>query len=163
MLEATADYARGHSRLAGPFWALHHDADEIRRTQTGERLIDFFERTHRAGWNAVDHHVQTFAPRDGYDPAIHHPETYFTQAVKGHMDETNGQIKAWWQTPDLRVDLASKAGHKVQFPGRKVSPEKLLLKHFPMRGAEQRAAKAASRAARWDPKERQIGWHVSYR
>ena len=157
--ETALDYARQH----GSFWAIHHDADEIRRSAVpGERLLDFFARARQAGWTAVDHHVQVFAPRDGYDPALHHPETYFTEPFQGHMDAHNGQIKAWWQTPEVRVDLAKDAGHKVAFPGRRVCPEKLILKHYPMRGAEQRAAKARSRAARWDPQERAKGWHAQY-
>lgn len=163
MLRHTAVAALRLSEILGPFWAIHHDADEIRRSPVpGERLIDFFDRVHRAGWNAVDHHVQVFAPRDGYDPALHHPETYFTEPFKSHMDSKNGQIKAWWQTPDVLVDLASSGGHKVKFEGRRVCPEKLLLKHYPMRAAEQRAAKAKSRAERWDQAERAKGWHVAY-
>jgi hypothetical protein len=163
MLDHTAHTAFQYAQTRGAFWALHHDADEIRRSPVdGETLYEFFRRVRMAGWNAVDHRVETYAPRDGYDPLVHHPETYFTERLADHIDNHNGQLKAWWQTPDLLVDLAGTGGHKVTFPGRKVCPEKLILRHYPMRGAEQRAAKARSRNERWAPEDRAKGMHEQY-
>lgn len=163
MLEHTANRAHEYALAHGPFWALHHDADEIRETPDGiETLHDFFYRVRLVGWNAVDHRLITYAPRDGYDPALHDPRSYFKETLADHMDNRNGQIKAWWQTPDRVVDLAGTGGHRVSFPGRRVCPEKLILRHYPMRGEKQRAAKERSRRERWDKAERAMGWHAQY-
>src|SRR5262249_29464887 len=135
MLAYTELAALWRAQAHGPFWALHHDCDEIRRAHGEETLSQFFQRVQAAGWNAVDHRVELYAPRDGYE-GQESPETYFTERVHGHCDETNGQLKAWLQTADARVDLASSGGHRVAFQGRKVCPEMLVVRHFPLRGAE---------------------------
>lgn len=162
MLDHTTHVAQRYVEVLGPFWAIHHDADEIRTTaDERETLHDFFYRVQLVGWNAVDHRVIVYAPRDGYDPHVHDPRSYFKDTLADHLDNRNGQIKAWWQT-DRVVDLSGTGGHRVTFPGRKVCPEKLILRHYPMRGEKQRAAKEQSRRARWDKQERAMGWHVAY-
>jgi glycosyltransferase involved in cell wall biosynthesis len=146
----------------GPYdWVIHHDADEIRRSAVpGETLHGAITRLDAAGYTALDHEVQVFRPREGWD-GTQDPETWFTERVADQMDMHNPQIKCWKQ-PATPVDLASMGGHAAQFPGRRVAPEKLILKHYPLRTAAQAARKIASRKARWAPEDRQAGWHVQH-
>ena len=148
---------------SGSDWCVHYDADEIRRSHNkDERLIDAIARIDRRRFNAIDHEVELYAPKPGYDGS-QNPEEYLSQVVPGyHMDKKNGQIKCWKQLPGVRVDLASSGGHRVDFPSLRVSKEKLLLKHYPLRSQEQEAAKLKSRRERWAASDREMAWHAQY-
>ena len=87
---------------------------------------------------------------------------HFTERYEDHIDMHNGQIRAWKQPKDVRVDLASSAGHSVSFPGCVVAPEKLRMLHYPLRGPEQAARKIAASQTRWSEEERAKGWHIGY-
>lgn len=85
-----------------------------------------------------------------------------TARVEAPLDARLTHVKAWKVLPGVRVDLATSGGHDVQFPGRVVAPERLILKHYPLRGPAQAARKLADYARRWDPAERARGWHAQY-
>jgi hypothetical protein len=122
-------------------------------------MIQALERMDREGYNAADHRVLCFHPvNDLYrgDPESHFP--YFSEdGVDNHLPH----IKAWKNVG--RVSLANSGGHQVVFPGRKVYPEKLILKHYPIRSREQFERQVLhDRIPRFDPTERALGWHVQY-
>ena len=145
---------------SGASWCIHHDADEIRRSvRNGETLIDALRRADAAHCNACDHELFNFSSRDGWKPGMD-PEGFFYK-LEARPKVDSIQIKAWKNTGQ-RVDLASSGGHWVQFPGRKVWDEKLILRHYPLRGSELAAWKLADRRSRWNPEERRLGWHVQY-
>jgi glycosyltransferase involved in cell wall biosynthesis len=159
------DYTAHRAARARPAytWMMHHDADEIRRSAVlGETLCDALERIGATGANAVDHVVEVYGPREGYDALRHDPEHYFTTRVPDHMDMRNGQVKCWQQLTSTPVFLSRSGGHHAEFPRQIVATERLILKHYPLRTAAQTARKLAERAARWDPAERAKGWHVQY-
>lgn len=160
-------------------WIINHDVDEIRRTKTGERVIDFIERQDALGFNAIDHEIEVYAPREGWDGS-QNPEEFFTTRVPGHQDERSPHIKCWKQrtgafsfdyaTPTGRakvqangVNLWVCGGHQAVFPDRRVAPEKLVLKHYPLRTQAHAERKIAERKRSYTPEELQRGWHNHYR
>jgi len=148
---------------SGADWCMHYDADEIRRSsQPGERLFDAVKRLAQQGYSAIDHRVEVYAPRAGYD-GTQNPEEYLSELLPNeHMDQKNGQVKCWQQRRGRRVSLAAGAGHRVDFPGIKIAPEQLVLKHYPLRSPEQQARKLRERRERWAAADRARAWHVQY-
>lgn len=143
-------------------WFLHWDADELRSSiRKDERLIDALVRFSKRGWNAADHKLELYAQRDGWDADQVSPLEWFTELVPSHIDHSNGQIKAWKQ-PGVRVDLASTAGHRVNFNGMRLAQEPLLLRHYPLRTKAQADWKIYERHKRWAPEERKMGFHCQY-
>lgn len=159
-------------------WIVNHDVDEIRRTKTGERVIDFIARMDSLGYNAIDHEIEVYAPREGWD-GTQNPEGFFTTRVLNHNDERSPHIKAWKQrtgafsfdywTPAGRapvlangVNLWVCGGHQPIFPNRNVAPEKLLLKHYPLRTQAHAERKIAERKRSYTPEELRRGWHNQY-
>lgn len=142
-------------------WAIHQDADEIRRSpRTGESLLDAFARVHKSSYNAVNFQVYHFLPTD--DNYTGDPESHFQHFMTDHPDAKMRQVKAW-RNQGQRVDLASTGGHFANFPGVLVHPEKLILKHYPIRTNVQAERKVIhERLGRYDPQELAKKWHVQY-
>ena len=142
-------------------WVINHDADEIRRSPVpGESLIDFIIRMDAAGYNAIDHTAEVYRPREGWDSS-QDPETFFTERLEKHTDHRNPHIKAW--KAGCRVELVSKGGHQAIFPGRRVAPEKLILKHYPFRSQAHAERKIRERRRSYTDEELAQGWHSQYR
>ncbi len=141
-------------------WCVHHDADEIRRSCRNETLAEGFERVEKAGFNAVNHQVYAFRPIDNNYKGD--PEEYFKYYTLDQVDCRMRQVKAW-KNFGQRVGLSENGGHFAGFKGIQVSPEKFILKHYPMRTAEQAYRKIIKeRMERYDPAERKMDWHVQY-
>jgi len=157
-------------------WLINHDADEIRRAKTRETLIEFIERIDGEGYNAIDHSCEVYFPKEGWDGS-QNPEEFFDRRLIGHTDERSLQIKAWKKQPgdafgftvDGRpgtargVNLWATGGHQAIFPNRKVTPEKLVLKHYPLRTQAHADRKIAERKRSYAPDELAWGWHHQYR
>ena len=162
-------------------WIIHHDADEIRRTRSGETLIEFIRRADREGFNAIDHVAETYLPKEGWDGS-QDPETFFDRRLPGSYDQRSVHIKAWKKQPPhafafnvedktgqtisgqaLGVNLWATGGHEALFLGRNVAPEKLVLKHYPLRTQAHALRKVAERERSYAADELGWGWHVQYR
>ncbi len=142
-------------------WVIHHDADEIRRATTGETLREFIRRADHCGYNAVDHAIEVYMPREGWD-GTQDPEKFFDElSVANHLDARSWHIKCWKQT-DYKVNLLSSMGHQACFPYRRVFPEKLLLKHYPLRTQAHAARKITERRRSYAADELARGHHVQY-
>ena len=141
-------------------WCMIYDADEIRRSRhPGETLRDALARFDRAGWTAADHEVFQFWPVD--DSYKGDPERSLLYYERPKIDTRLPHIKAWKNTGP--VGLAASAGHWVHMPDRRVAPEKLILKHYPIRTIAQAERKVLrDRIPRYDPAERAKNWHVQY-
>ncbi len=143
-------------------WCIHHDADEVRCGPWLELgLREALWRVDQAGFSAVDHTVLNFRPIDnGFAPGGDF-ESYFRHFEFGRSAGLLLQIKAWKNGGP--VDLVSEGGHEARFPGRRVFPYKFELKHYPIRSQPHGEQKVfRDRIARWDPRERAIGWHAHY-
>jgi glycosyltransferase involved in cell wall biosynthesis len=143
-------------------WCIHHDADERRcGPWPGLGLRDALWRVDQAGFSAVDHTVVNYRPIDnGFEPGSDF-ERHMRHFEFGWTSDLLFQIKAWKNVGE--VDLATWGGHRVVFPGRRIFPYKFLLKHYPIRSQSHGERKVfRDRAARWDPHERALGWHMHY-
>jgi glycosyltransferase involved in cell wall biosynthesis len=145
----------------GADWVLHHDADEIRRSDgAGESLLDGFARVDEQGYSAVNFRAYHFWATD--DSYKGDPEAHFRYYKGGHLDGRMRHTKAWKRT-EYRVDLVSSGGHIAKFPNARIYPESFVLKHYPLRSTEQARRKIAlERVGRYDPDERRLGWHTHY-
>jgi hypothetical protein len=166
---ATYDWAallRNTERIApglGDGWVIHQDVDEVRESPwPGVGLRDALYHVQRCGFNAIDHTVIDFVSVDddfvdGSDFERHMRHFRFGDRP-GHFV----QVKAW-RAGSGPVDLASSGGHDARFPGRRVFPYKFLAKHYPVRSQAHGERKVfAERVARWNPGERELGWHHQY-
>lgn len=146
-------------------WIIHHDADEIRYGPwVGETIRDTLLEIDSAGFNAVNHRVVNFPPIDnGYEASGLSPEAYFKLASVNSGYDGDSHIKAWknQHLPDVR--LAFSAGHNVDFPGRKIFPDRFTIKHYPIRSQQHGIRKVfQQRLPRFTPYERARGWHTQY-
>jgi hypothetical protein len=143
-------------------WYIHHDADERRcGPWPGLGLRDALWRVDRAGFSAVDHTVVNYRPIDDDFVPGSDFERHMRHFEFGRTSDLLLQIKAWKNVGE--VDLATRAGHEVLFPGRRTFPYKFLLKHYPIRSQSHGERKVIrDRATRWDPHERALGWHAHY-
>jgi hypothetical protein len=144
-------------------WIIHNDSDEMRCSPwPGISLRGGLYIAERMGYAAVDFTVCQFRPVDAeLSPTLSLERQIrnfeYSRAI-GHFS----QIRVWRQGTE-RVDLASSGGHEAQFSGRKIFPYKFLLKHYPLRSAEQARRKIfVERRPRYAPAEREFGWHIHY-
>jgi glycosyltransferase involved in cell wall biosynthesis len=141
-------------------WYMHTDPDEIRRSPwPGVRLKDALYHVDRSGFNAVDHTPLSFRAIDNGYPDGSDLEQYF-QFFDFDFVQDN-QVKTWKNT-GLRV-LLDYAGHSATFAGRRIYPYNFLFKHYPIRSQDHGERKVfRERRARYNPGERQDGWHRHY-
>ncbi|MGQ0732811.1 MAG: glycosyltransferase [Acidobacteriota bacterium] len=142
-------------------WVMHHDADEFRESpwpnltlRDGIRLVD------RLGYNAVDFDVFNFWPTTVAppEPGPDGLSAYFERAES--FDRK--QVKCWKRGPTA-VDLVTSGGHDVQFQGRRIYPQRFILRHYPIRSQAHGERKVfAERRPRFAADERDRGWHVQY-
>jgi len=144
-------------------WIIHHDADEIRYSPwRGVRLADAIGRVAELGYNAIDFTVLDFryledAP--GSTPPYQANLNLFEFGRRpGHFQ----QVKCW-KNMGMSVDLASSGGHDATFEDRRIFPLKFLLKHYPLRSAEQANRKVfRDRLPRFETEHAARGWHGHY-
>jgi len=110
-------------------WFMHLDPDEIRLPPAkGETLTQALEAIDLQGFSAVNFLEFTFLPSKE-DPDHDHPDfqntlrTYYPFAPK-----LPHQLKAWKASDS--IDLASSNGHEVRFPGLRMYPQSLPMKHY---------------------------------
>jgi hypothetical protein len=149
---------------SGADWCCFHDSDEIRRSpRPGETLVTGFARVEAEGFNAVNHRCYLFQPTlEGY---CGDPEAFFQHYTTAHIDCRLNHVKAW-KNPGRLIGLGDRAaagGHRMNFSGMRVHPEKWILKHYPIRGQAHGARKVAERAVRLNTEERSWGWHQQYK
>ncbi|HJX54298.1 MAG TPA: glycosyltransferase family 2 protein [Polyangia bacterium] len=141
-------------------WFIHHDADEFRESPWPHLdLCQAIRAVHAAGYNAIDFAGFNFPPTDdSYRKGDDLRTTFrYCEPSRG-FDRL--RINAWKRAP---VDLLSSGGHEAIVPERRVFPIRFLLRHYPIRNQAQGERKVLQeRQPRWDPTERERGWHVQY-
>ena len=144
-------------------WFIHNDVDEFRESPwEGVSLREAMYRVDWMGFNCVDHTVLNFHPIDNGYRAGSDVKSYFRHWEWGQRPGHFAQRKAWKKTAQ-RVKLAESGGHDVQFAGRRIFPHNFLTRHFPIRSQNHGETKIfKERKSRWNPSEREKGWHVQY-
>jgi glycosyltransferase involved in cell wall biosynthesis len=112
-------------------WFIHYDADEIRQApKPYTTLREGIEAVDRSGYNAIDFDEFVFLPTTDEESFEGHD--YVEEMRYYYYFEPDSpdryRINAWKKHPE--VDLHTFAGHKVVFPGLKVSPDPFILRHY---------------------------------
>jgi len=148
-------------------WCMLCDADEIRRTPLSvNNLLAEFVTADAMGYNAIEFEVCTFHPIDNGFDGSQNPEEYFRHYTRDTFNERIGQVKAWKN--NLPVNLAWSGGHRISYRAEqgiqnplRVSPLKLISKHYPIRSQAHGERKVfQERRRRWSDPEKD--WHVQY-
>lgn len=112
-------------------WLMHADPDEIRLPpRSDQTLAEAFAEVDGKGYNAINFLEFTFVPTKE-SPDHDHPR--FRETMRSYYPFLRNfpfQVKAWKKQP-VRVDLASRNGHLVDFPGRLLYPESFKMRHYP--------------------------------
>src|SRR5579871_2541649 len=141
-------------------WIIHQDSDEIHASPwPGVSFHEGLRRVAAEAFSAVDLGCVDFRPIDDPFRSGLVSDDHFRFFERDLLHPPH--IRAWLQ-PAARVDLAASGGHQAVFSGRRVYPQKFLIKHYSLRNAEQARRKIAERSRRFHPDERAVGWHVQY-
>ena len=152
-------------RQSGADWVILHDADEVREGPWPRlNLRDSVWNVQRRGFNAIDHAEIEFRPVDG--EASLEEGTDPAQALRWweHASHEANLVKVnAWKNTGQPVHLEDSGGHEARFSDRRIFPYKFLIRHYPLRSTEHARRKIfTERLARWNAKERALGWHTHY-
>lgn len=138
-------------------WFIHCDADEIRLGVGPDQTIaQSIEIMDEQGFNAADFQEFTFVPTreqpDHDHSAFRDTMRWYHPFLPFHPHRRNV-----WKRQKVRVDLAWAAGHCVQFPGIRVSPQSMRMKHYLFLSSSHALGKYGQR--NHDRKAVEGGWH----
>ncbi|MTW22662.1 glycosyltransferase family 2 protein [Allochromatium palmeri] len=142
----------------GDHWYIHHDADEIRQSPVpGQSLAEAITAADAAGYDAIDFLEFVFVPTAhtqdacGADYVTALPHAYYFQPNPLH------RVNAWRHAGS--VDLLSFGGHRAEFPGQRLSPEPLILRHYPFLSWTHLVDKYQRERQYSAYEVEQLGWH----
>jgi glycosyltransferase involved in cell wall biosynthesis len=145
-----------------PDWIVCNDADEfLEPRELDQTLCDVIAAEDRLGYNIVqfDHFLFLLTQRD-----CESEELDIRKRLRFYQWTDDYRYKAWKYYPS--ATCRDGAGHYPTLPcgiRPKVSPKKLVLRHYPFRSPEQAMRKVfEERLPRFAPEERMRGWHVQY-
>lgn len=122
-------------------WLMHVDADELREAaDPRQSLAEVFRRADEMGFNAVNFLEFAFVPT-AESPDHDHPD--YEQTMRRYyplVPEYPHRLNAW-KRQDGAVDLVSSDGHRVDFPGLRIWPRNLYMRHFLFLSVEHAAEK----------------------
>lgn len=138
-------------------WIMHVDADEVHLSpHAGQTLAEAFAEVGEAGYNVVDFQEFTFVPtRESPD----HDHSEYQRTMRWYYPFTpfSPRLMRAWRQQEGSVGLSNSGGHKVDFPGMKLWPEKFPMKHYLFLSTSQILRKYADR--NFDETEVKQGWH----
>lgn len=140
-------------------WCGISDADEWRRSsRAGETLAAAIARVDAEGYNAIDFKVFAFFCTDANWTG--NLEQYFRYYNLTDLICRLPQEKFWKNLG--RVNVRDTGGHRVEFPGKRVAPEKFIMKHYPYRTPAQAKRRVETRLERRCAQEHEQGWGRHY-
>ncbi|MGH9335877.1 MAG: glycosyltransferase, partial [Vicinamibacteria bacterium] len=138
-------------------WFLHVDADEIRLPpKPGVTFAEALSGVAEAGYNALNFQEFTFVPTR---ESPNHDHEHFLKTMRWYypfLPKPLNQVNAWRRQP-APVDLASNAGHRVEFTGLRIYPESFPMRHYLFLSVEHAISKYVLR--QYDEREVAMGWH----
>lgn len=138
-------------------WFIHQDADEFRDPPPGERtLACALEAADQAGSNAVNFLEFTFLPTRE-QPDHDHPD--FQSTLRTYYPFSPfypHQVNAWKAT-DADLGLSRSGGHRLDFPGLRIAPDPLPMRHYLFLSRRHAVEKYVERE--YDQAEVDGGWH----
>ncbi len=146
------------SREIDADWFIHHDADEIREApRPYATLVEGISDADRQGYNAIDFDEFVFLPT-GKDESFE--GTDYVAMMRHYYYFHRGPLRRVnvWKRTDEPVDISSTGGHRAEFSGMSVFPERFILRHYIALSRRHALAKYCGRI--FSRKEAdQLGWH----
>jgi hypothetical protein len=137
-------------------WLIHQDADEFRISRRRRTLAEELEVADRRGFNAVNFLEFTFVPtRECAD----HDHLRFRETMRWYypyLPSFPHRLNAW-KRQEGPVQLAWSGGHRVRFPGLRMAPRSLAMRHYLCLGRAHLERKYGGR--RYEAEELAAGWH----
>jgi glycosyltransferase involved in cell wall biosynthesis len=140
-------------------WFINHDGDEVCEAPSPFRTLrEGIEAVDAAGWSAIDFEEFVFVPtsfEDQFENCDYIAEMrhyyYFTPSDLR-------RVNAWKKTSEP-INIIDSGGHRVEFNGRRICPDKFILRHYIiLSGAHARRKYCVDRV--YSPKEvSERGWH----
>lgn len=139
-------------------WFMHVDADEIHLPpRPDQTLSEAFAEVQRAGYNAVDFREFVFVPTRE-SPDHDHPDYQKTlRSYYPFVPFSGPRLMRAWQQQSGPVGLGDRGGHKLEFPGLKLYPERFPMKHYLFLSERQILQKYGNRS--FEKAELERGWH----
>jgi glycosyltransferase involved in cell wall biosynthesis len=137
-------------------WLIHLDADELRVASEPRRsLAQAIAEVDEAGFNAVNFLEFTFMPtREAPD----HDHADYAKTMRSYysfVPKFPHRLNAW-KRQDGPVELTRSGGHRVRFPGLRMAPKSMYMRHYLFLSVEHAARKFG--AGRYAPAELSVGW-----
>jgi glycosyltransferase involved in cell wall biosynthesis len=138
-------------------WLIHLDADERRvPAEPGRSLSEAIAEVDEAGFNAVNFLEFAFVPtREA--PDHDHPD--YEQTMRSYypyLPRFPHRLNAW-KRQDGPVELNHSGGHRVRFPGLRMAPQSMYMRHYLFLSVPHAARKFGPQ--RYDRDEVAFGWH----
>jgi glycosyltransferase involved in cell wall biosynthesis len=138
-------------------WFMHVDADEVYPSpRPGITVADIFAEAEGQGYNAVNFMHCVFIPTI---EAPEHDHPQFLETMRWYypfMPAFPNLVRAWKRQP-VPVELAWSGGHLVNFPGRRLYPQTLPMRHYLFLSVPHAIRKYTLK--QYDPAEVKKGWH----
>ncbi len=141
-------------------WFIHLDPDEIRLPPRSDcTLAQAFAEVEAQGYNAVNFMEYVFIPTQE-EPDHDHPR--FQETMRWYypfqrsFPEWHPHRRNAWKRQPEKVDLASRAGHRVRYPGLRMYPEFFKMRHYIFLSVPHALSKYMNR--KQDPAALKKGW-----
>lgn len=137
-------------------WFIHLDADEFHFSANHQTLAQGVSEADAAGYNAINFLEFTFIPTIEEPDHDHEAFQHTLRSYYPFLPAFPHQMKAWKRQRN-GIDLASSAGHLVQFPGLRMAPDSFFMRHYQFLSVSHAIEKYANR--NYDPRDLARGWH----
>jgi glycosyltransferase involved in cell wall biosynthesis len=134
-------------------WIILKDADELMETYDGSRIKEILAEADAAGYNCVNFDSYSFWPT--VDDDWNEPD--FKKRIRRYTWFDIPWIRAIKNSPEIWIDHPHLPGGE-----QRLSPVKLIIRHYKFLNAEQGRRKVWSRKARYNPLEVAKGSHTHY-
>jgi glycosyltransferase involved in cell wall biosynthesis len=137
-------------------WVLHLDVDELPHScRDGETLAAAIARADAAGYNAVNFEEFVFLPIDAADAAGSRHD-YFPFAHYYFYEPYPRRLMRAWRR-EFGFSNVRYGGHRLAGDNLRLSPENLVLRHYPF--LSQQHAFEKYRQRQYNEDELARGWH----
>jgi glycosyltransferase involved in cell wall biosynthesis len=139
-------------------WFMHVDPDEMHLPPRADQtLAEAFAEVEEAGCNVVDFQEFVFVPTR-QSPDHDHPNYQETMRWYYPFTPSPGPRRmSAWQQQSGPIGLGNHGGHKLNWPGMKLYPEKFPMKHYLFLNARHILHKYGNR--KFEKAEIERGWH----
>ncbi len=146
-------------------WIIHVDADEQIDTCSPDiGVVDMLTIADDAGYDVIDFTLIDFRPEQ---PSVlpgpdHAPEASLPSRWEFATRPGARMLERAWKNRRAPVELSAWGGHAIGVEKR-IFPLNMILRHYPLRSAEQARRKVfRDRVPRFESERAERGWHTQY-